>query len=155
MLIQQQKIYPGEQATPQQVLALADEYRLAANNLLPLGRPGKPLSRAPYRLAAFHAIELYLNAFLMRSGESSSSLRGMHHDLKQRRMLAVRAGLCLKKKTEAHLDAVSEAREYLVMRYGPEVSGNASHLNRVEATLNEVAEKVSTHLKSNGRSLSL
>jgi hypothetical protein len=129
-----------------QVLELADEYRRAAENLMTTGRKGKPLSRAPYRLAAIHAIELYLNAFLMTCGKSSSTLRGLHHDLRRRREYAREAGLSLKRKTAEHLDAVSDAREYLVMRYGPEMSGKVSHLNRMGATLNEVAKKVSKHL---------
>ncbi|WP_181180743.1 hypothetical protein [Mesorhizobium sp. B2-4-6] len=37
--------YPGELASSQQVHELAEEYRKAANLLLQLGRPGKPLTR--------------------------------------------------------------------------------------------------------------
>jgi hypothetical protein len=148
MSVEGQKFFPGDEATPRQVLELADEYRRAADSLLPMGRRGRPLSRAPFRLAAIHAIELYLNAFLMACGHSSAYLRGLHHDLTSRRTLAAGAGLHLRKKTSRHLDAVSEAREYLVMRYGPEMTGAASQPNRLEATLNEVAEKVSKQVNS-------
>ncbi|WP_245478528.1 hypothetical protein [Mesorhizobium sp. M4B.F.Ca.ET.049.02.1.2] len=57
--------YPGELASPQQIHELAEEYRKAAHQLLPLGRAGKPLTRAPFRLSAIHAIELYLTALLL------------------------------------------------------------------------------------------
>ena len=149
MSIEGQKIYPGDEATPQQVLQLADEYRRAAVALQTIGRRRKPLSRAPYRLAAIHAIELYLNALLMAcGGYSSAKLRSLHHDLAQRRVLAARVGLQLRKRTADHLEALSKAREYLVMRYGPEMSAKVSQLNRLEATLDEIAEKVSASINS-------
>jgi len=148
MSLEGQRFFPGNEATPRQLLELADEYSRAASALLPMGRRGKPLSRAPFRLAAIHAIELYLNAFLRAHGQSSATLRGLHHDLARRCILASDAGLRLRKRTVKHLDAVSQAREYLVMRYGPEASGPASQPNRLEATLKEVAEKISKHLDS-------
>jgi hypothetical protein len=137
-----QKFHPGDGAAPEQLLALADEYRAAAHNLRLQCRKRRPLTRAPFRLAAIHAIELYLNAFLRERGLTSSQLRGMRHDLQQRRLKASECGLGLKQRTAKHLDAVSEAREYLIMRYGPELSDKASQLNRLEATLDEIADKV-------------
>ena len=141
--IEGQKFAPGDEATPQQVLELAHAYRLAAGVLLPTGRRRKPLSRAPYRLTAIQAIELYLNAFLMVRGLTAATLRGMGHDLALRSGLAADAGLKLRKKTVEHLKALSEAREYLIMRYGPELTGNGSPLNRLDSTLAEVASKAS------------
>ena len=43
------KIYPGELATPAQLMELATEYQKAAEMLLTLGRRQQPLSRAPSR----------------------------------------------------------------------------------------------------------
>jgi hypothetical protein len=97
-------------------------------------------------LAAIHAVELYLNAFLMSRGVTSAKLRGMGHDLAVRSTLAAEAGLRLRKRTAGHLKDLSEAREYLVMRYGPEFSGKVSQLNRLAATLAEVAEKASANI---------
>ena len=77
MNIEVQKIYPGEDATALEVLLLADEYRKAAATLLPTGRRGKPLSRAPYRLVAIQAVELYLNALMLSRGRPSSEVRGL------------------------------------------------------------------------------
>jgi len=132
--------YPGELATP------ADQYRQAAQLLIQLGRRGKPLSRAPFRLAAIHAIELYLNALLLRSGLEPNAVRGLQHDLAKRAILAADAGLKLRMRTANHLSTLQQSREYLVARYGPELTGKVSQVNRLEATLEEVAKKVTALL---------
>ncbi len=136
--------YPGDLATPEQICLLAEEYRKAAHKLLELGRPKQPLSLAPFRLSAIHAIELYLNVFLMRKGIGSNSIRGMQHNLKARTDLAKENGLILKSRTLAHLHALADTREYLVTRYGPELCSSVSQINRLVATLEEVATKVAS-----------
>lgn len=77
----QAKSYPGEGATAEDVFLLAEEYRKAAGVLLELGRRGEPLSRAPYRLNAIHAIELYLNAQLLIANIAPAQVRSLQHDL--------------------------------------------------------------------------
>jgi len=146
MPAESQKLYPGELATSGEIRLLADEYRNAAYLLRPLGRAGEPLSRAPFRLSAIHAIELYLNALLLQRGYPASVIRGMQHDLAERTQLAVANGLGLRSRTAAHLQALAENREYLVTRYGPELSGTISPINRLEATLDEVSKKVTEML---------
>jgi hypothetical protein len=141
MSIQRQQFYPGGSATPRQILDLADEYRRAADALLRTGRPGRPLSRAPYRLVAIHAVELYLNAFLLAAGHPAAKLRGLQHDLAARTGFALDAGLPLRKRTAEHLCRLSETREYVVIRYDPATPAGSA-LNRLAATLTEVAEKV-------------
>ncbi|MGX9147231.1 hypothetical protein [Mesorhizobium sp. 128a] len=141
MAIEERK-YPGELASPQQIHELAEEYRKAAHQLLPLGRPGKPLTRAPFRLSAIHAIELYLTALLLHRGHNPNQIRKMHHDLSARTEHTMAAGLRLRAKTAKHLQSLSQNREYLVTRYGPEMSATASQINRLTATLEEVAVKV-------------
>ncbi|OPH82901.1 hypothetical protein [Nitrobacter vulgaris] len=136
--------YPGELATPDQVRRLADEYRKAAHHLLGLGRKGEPLSRAPFRFAAIHAVELYLNAFLLQQGQDAALVRGLQHNLAARTDLALQKGLVLRQRTVAHLHSMATNREYLVMRYGPETTATASQVNRLSATLDEVAAKVTT-----------
>ena len=129
--------YPGEAATAAEVVALANEYRIAAQLLVQNGRPGEPRSRAPFRMVAIHAVELYLNAFLLRSGHSAGEVRGLQHNLAAREL-----GLVLRKRTREHLHAMSQSREFLVTRYVP--SGTSlSEINRLQATLTEVAQKVS------------
>lgn len=129
-------------ATPGEICLLAEEYRKAAHLLRQLGRAGEPLSRSPFRLSAIHAIELYLNALLLHRGYGPGEIRRMQHDLAERTDLAVAGGLRLRSRTASHLKSLAKSREYLVTRYGPELSGTASQINRLEATLEEVARKV-------------
>ncbi len=123
--------------------ALAHEYRKASDVLLGLGRRGAPLSRAPFRLTAIHAIELYLNAFLLERGHPAAFIRGLQHNLSERAELALSGGLSLRKRTAEHLRSLSAGREYLTSRYAPERSETMSQINRLMATLEEVANKVS------------
>lgn len=133
--------YPGEEAGAADLLRLADEYRLAAGALIGLGRRGEPISRAPYRLSAIHAVELYLNAVLLHCGRHSAAVRGLQHDLAARAELAACAGLVLRKRTADHLRSLAASREYLLSRYAPEPECSLSQLNRLAATLEEVATK--------------
>jgi hypothetical protein len=137
-----QKFYPGEEATPKQLLRLAAEYRQAAEALLPVGRRKAPLSRWPYRLVAIHSVELFLNAYLLANGISPETVRGLQHNLAERTKLAVKAGLKLKRRTAEHLQALTTTREYLVARYVPVKQRTVSQVNRLQATLKEIAEKV-------------
>ena len=134
--------YPGETATAGEVVAVADEYRLSASLLLRNGRPREPRSRAPFRMVAIHAVELYLNAFLLHSGHAAGQVRGLQHNLAARADLACEFGLSLRKRTREHLHAMARSREFLITRYVP--SGTSlSEINRLQATLAEVAQKVS------------
>ena len=123
------------------MLALAHEYRRAAEALLPTGRRRAPLSRAPYRLIAIQAIELYLNAYLLAAGHSPE-VRRLQHDFASRTERAVDTRLVLKQRTLTHLKRLSERREYLTTRYDC-APAETSELNRLGASLAEVAEKVS------------
>lgn len=136
------KSQPGEPASPLQMLSLADEYRRASDSLVERRRKQQPLSLAPFRLTAIHAIELYLTATLLAYGHQPQEIRGLGHDLSKRAALAQKRGLNLRKRTVEHLGALGANREYLVSRYAPELLGVASsQINRLLATLNEVAEK--------------
>ncbi|MCL6740670.1 hypothetical protein LZ518_05930 [Sphingomonas sp. RB56-2] len=147
MSVEGQKFdYPGEDAKPEEVLRLAGQYLLAANALLPLRQRGNPLSLAPFRQLAIHAIELHLNALLLARGYQSTTVRGMQHNLAARTDIAIALGLDLRKRTAQHLRSLSETREYLVSRYDPGLSVT-SEINRLSATLNEVASKVSAVIR--------
>ena len=148
------QVYPGETAAPVELVRLADEYRAAAKTLRENGRRGDPLSRAPFRLNAIHAIELYLNAFLLSTGHPARDLRRHHHDLGARTELALVAGLQLRKRTAAPLRSLTETREYLVSRYDPAVA-SASQLNRLEATLDEIAKKVAISIEASRTGLAV
>lgn len=147
MSIEGQTIYPGDTASPCDVLALADEYRRAAEALLPIGRRRAPLSRAPYRLLAIHAIELYLNAYLLATGHSPIAVRRLQHDFASRSRCAVGAKLVLKQRTLSHLARLSERREYLTTRYDCAPT-DSSELNRLAASLAEISEKVSSSVRA-------
>ena len=149
MSVEGDRFYPGEGATPEQILLLANEYRAAADALFATGRRGAPLSRAPYRLVAIQAIELYLNALLLGAGHSPRSVRGLQHNLAARTQLATGANLILRRRTLAHLNSLSHTREYLITRYDPAQSA-ASQLNRLAATLIEVSEKVNLLIRRSG-----
>ena len=146
MSIEGQKFYPGDAASAADVLALADEYRRAAEALLPTGRRRAPLSRAPYRLVAIHAIELYLNAYLLATGHSPLAVRRLQHDFVSRSRCAVGAKLVLKQRTLDHLARLSERREYLTTRYECAPT-DASELNRLAASLAEIGEKVAAFVR--------
>ena len=138
-----QNQYPGELATAHQTFRLAEEYREAARLLGQQARRGKPLSRAPCRLTAIHAIELYLTALLLHLGLKPADVRGMQHNLAARTELAVDGGLPLRKRTASHLAQMDGNREYIVARYDVEMTATVSQINRLTATLKEVADKVS------------
>jgi hypothetical protein len=134
--------YPGDLATPEEVLRLAECYRQAALALARLGTRGDPASHAPYRNAAIHAIELYLNALLLRAGHPPSLIRGLRHDFSARADMAITCGLRFRRRTAAHLRMIASTREHLVTRYGPELTSTLTQLNRLAATLDEIATKV-------------
>lgn len=143
-----QQHYPGDTATAEAVLRLAEEYRKAAQVLIQQGRPGAPLTWAPCRLSAIHAIELFLSALLLHEGHAASAIRGMQHNLAERAERAMDSGLQLRKRTAAHISAMVGNREYLVTRYGPEMTSTVSQINRLTATLDEVANKVTAMIRS-------
>ena len=134
--------YPGAMSGPREVVKLAAEHHAAARLLSAFGRKGEPISRAPFRMVAIHAIELYLNAYLLHAGLPPQRIRGLQHDLSARTDLALEYGLRLRRRTAAHLRTMSEAREYLLSRYEPDRSSSCSQINRLSATLIEVADKV-------------
>lgn len=135
--------YPGGQANAAELLKLADQYRAASQTIQKLGRSGDAVSYAPYRLNAIHATELYLNALLRHSGIEPAQIRGLQHNLAARAELAAQLGLKLRLRTEAHLRTLADTREYLISRYAPEAATTLSQVNRLAATLEEVASKVS------------
>lgn len=106
-----------------------------------------PLSIAPARLCSIQAIELYLNALLLHSEVPQKEIRGHLHDLAGLSDKAAIYGLKLKKLTDRHLKEMTLRREYLIARYGPELASIHTERNRVTATLQEVAKKVTRHVE--------
>ena len=133
--------YPGEHSSPSDLRKLADEFKRAAEALQTIGRSGRAMSYAPYRIAALHAVELYLNALLLHEGVAAKRLRGNGHDCALRARSAATFGLKLDERTLGHLQAMAGDREYLVARYAPEHCGQLTAITRVAATLRQVAER--------------
>ncbi|WP_028731718.1 hypothetical protein [Rhizobium leguminosarum] len=137
--------YPGSNANPSEVLDLANAYSLASKFLFGKGQKRVPISIAPARMCAIHAIELYLNAFLRHEGVAPEEIRKRMHNLAEPLFVAK---LKLRKKTALHLEAMTAKREYIISRYAPERTREHTELNRLTATLAEVMAKVGKHLHS-------
>ncbi|WP_246793672.1 hypothetical protein [Rhizobium leguminosarum] len=73
--------YPGSNANPSEVLDLANAYSRASKLLFGKGQKRVPISIAPARMCAIHAIELYLNAFLRHEGVAPEEIRKRMHNL--------------------------------------------------------------------------
>lgn len=80
--------------------------------------------------------------FLLARSLEADKIRGLQRDLPARAALTIAGGLSLRKRTLEHIRSPSAAREYLVSRYGPELAAPMSQINRLIATLDEVANKV-------------
>ena len=133
--------YPGADARVEEIIRLANHYRGAANDLLRMAQEKGPCRVAPCRLCAVHAIELYLNAFLLKLGHPPERIRDSRHDLAARAALANAGAARGRRRTAIHLAAMTQGREYLVLRYDPGMAELAP-LNRLWATLDEIARKV-------------
>jgi hypothetical protein len=130
--------YPGSQASVRDILSLAHSYRDAAQTLFEDCKGTGTLAQAPARLCAIHAVELFLNAYLRHVGEPPEKVRAKLHALSDD---AFAEALDLRDRTRRHLGWMTENREYLIVRYGPELFDKQSQVNRVEATMNKVAKK--------------
>jgi hypothetical protein len=135
--------YPGSNASTSQMLDLANEYYEAAMTLSTKSEKESRLASAPARLCCIHAIELYLNAFLKHEGIPHKDIRGLMHKLADSPLIVK---LKLKKKTSEHLNAITEKREYLISRYGPEMAAEQTEMSRLSSTLTEIMTKVRNHI---------
>jgi hypothetical protein len=141
-------LYPGSALSSAEVLELADAFRESARQLL--DKDPKRCSKAsgPLRLLTIHAIELYLNAYLLASGLDASAIRGLQHDLKAREQLVRDRGMVLRVKTGKHLSDLTVKREYLVSRYDIPDNASLSALSRLTATMEEVRKRAIKQLAS-------
>lgn len=136
--------YPGKAAGVRGILNLAKQYQDAARKL---GEGSSKPNQAPQCLLALHAMELYLNAFLLAKGVDPSAICGLQHALGERARLASEAGLILRKRTVAHLATLSASNEYDVVNYAPELTSTLPQVNRVIATVDELSRKVRKALR--------
>ncbi|HEY1125778.1 MAG TPA: hypothetical protein VGE65_09095 [Sphingobium sp.] len=129
--------YPGSDASPKQIIALAEQYRAAAEILHRDGPRGHARRWAPFRLCACQAIELCLSAALRHAGMEAALVRGMHHKLKERLDLLDPAAP-LSDKARERLILLEERREYLVVRYDAARLNQTLHPDALLATVQEV-----------------
>lgn len=142
--------HPGNDASAGDILELANSYRDAASLLMEQARRRtrrSPAHWAPARLCALHAIELYLNAFLRSSGLHAREVRKILgcHDLSKLRAdpdAGLLDALNLRGKTVMHLERIAITREYLCVRYAPDKLDGLAELNRLQATLKELSDKI-------------
>ncbi|MFO1091353.1 MAG: hypothetical protein U1E46_17405 [Hyphomicrobiales bacterium] len=137
-----EKPYPGEKATAEDLLRLAAAYEAAAIKALDVKVRGRPHTRFPSHFLAIHAIELYLNSWLLHSGCEASEVRSLHHCLAERAARADKGGLKLRKRTITNLQEISSRREYVATRYAPDFGRHLPPETRLTATLQDVARKV-------------
>jgi hypothetical protein len=137
--------YPGSEASVRELLCLADAYRTAAMELFDRAKGAGALAQAPARFCAIHAVELYLNAFLRHRGATPGEVRAKLHALDDG---SFAAALDLKDRTRRHLSWMTANREYLISRYAPELLKTQSEVNRVAATMNEIAKKARRFLNN-------
>jgi hypothetical protein len=147
MNVERQDFYPGELASAQETLDLANEYRGAAETLWPTGEKLAANLRAPYRLLGIHSVELYLNALLRFGGLATPQIRGLQHNLADRSARMREHGVVLRNRTLKHLETLTVSREYLHVRYDSERRVKMTELNALAATLNDVARKVMTRME--------
>lgn len=138
--------YPGSNASASQILELANEYYEAAMTLSKKNEKESRLASAPARLCCIHAIELYLNAFLRHEGVPHKQIRALMHNLADPSLVVK---LKLKRKTSEHLTAITQKREYLISRYGPEMTAEQTEMSRLSSTLTEIMTKVRNHIYTN------
>jgi hypothetical protein len=135
--------YPGDSATAQQLLELADQYFNAAlTTRAKQVKPRQRLTWAPTRLLYVHAIELYLNAWLRKKNVANATLRGMKHSLSERYNEAARLGLTLPDSAQRNLVQVEHENAYVVVRYGPERLRELSNPMQLEGSLIAVRKAV-------------
>lgn len=135
----------GKSTDVRDVLNLATQYKAAA---VKLGEAPSSPNHLPQRLLALHAIELYLDALLQAKGLDGEPIHNFQHDLGEQARIAGAAGLVLRQRTLAHLATLSSAKEYLIVRYAPELTSTLSQVNRVLTTLEEVSRKVPKMVKA-------
>ena len=140
--------YPGADARVEEVIRLANHYRGAANDLLRLAagegaRAGSPRAgSAPSTPSSSTS-----TPSCSKLGHPPERIRDSRHDLAARAALANAGGLGLRRRTAIHLAAMTQGREYLVLRYDPGMAELAP-LNRLWATLDEIARKVTRAVRA-------
>jgi len=131
-------------ATPFGIFILADDFLMAAttNNANPRIRTGGPV-----RLLCFHAIELFLKAYLRQRGQDIDTLRAYGHRLSDMAKAAESCGLTLSASTKTKLDFLTDRNDYVRVRYMVVETPDDIKPNAVLALTKNVREAVRLALK--------
>jgi hypothetical protein len=89
----------------------------AAAELLLAGAPGSPHTDAPLVALYYHAVELYLKAFIRLHGTSESHLRALGQNFRKLRAKAVEHGLPLSERDRGVLEAMAHSELWSRTRY--------------------------------------
>jgi hypothetical protein len=128
---------PGDTATARQLFELATQFHRGAEALF-----ADKAHAVPSRLLALQAIEGYLIAFVRHVGRTNDEVRLTNHDVVRLADIGADNGLALRSRLHGHLVKITKNREYLIVRYGPEVTGLTSQTTELQATMNELSAKV-------------
>ncbi len=134
--------YPGSETDPRKLFELAGTYRLAFDTLCDQMQKGPGGLHSPASFCGIHAIELYLQALLRMDGVCPVEARGFRHRLSDIAAHPSVAALALRKRTRDHLCSITQSREYLVVRYAPDLKAERSQRNQIEASLEDLARKI-------------
>ncbi len=133
-------------ATPYGIFCLADEYLMAAKSIPSDGRSS---TKAPARLLAFHAGELFLKTYLRFHGEAVSQLRSYGHNLGEMHEAAKSYGLDLSNKVLQQLEKSVRGNDYVRIRYLVHKADGDMHLETVLAMTEGLRECVRLALHMN------
>lgn len=134
---------PAEDASAIQLLALAEEYHVAALQLLSndITRPGA--SRTPYRLLVLHGVELYLGAYLTARGQETGAIEHLNPDLEACLRSCQKAGLGLHTEAQAELLSLARRQEQQATGHGAQTAElRTEQVNRIWSALEDMAGKV-------------
>ncbi len=111
----------GAGLTPFGIFTLAQSFEDAGH--LVVENATRQFSDHPQRLLFLHAIETYLRAYLRLHGAEPDELRGYMHDVGRMLATAMTKGLLLDQKATDYVMALSEAGDYVRVRYDYDLRG--------------------------------
>lgn len=141
----------GSGVTAYGALAIAEEYKRAAELL---GADAMQSGRMPHRLLALHALERFLRAHLLHTGQTPEAIRDFRHDIEKMRVDCEAHGLRISKQSRHFITAVAAEGDYVRVRYDTGVDyrgGDWPPLPRPNASMKlliEVLDDVSTAVKT-------
>ncbi len=132
----------------------ANSYRQAGSALRSLewaNRVSHP--RSPVEFLHWHAIELFLKAFLLASGMDEKELRGYGHNLNKLVEVVTKRGLALGSDDSEVLSLMPTADDMIDLRYIKVGWKLAPELEALETTSNNIYRLVGLALRDKGISI--